>query len=115
MELWELAARYSFQELEQYRRKDPKVLRQIESVITDPRKGIKYFLGSQLSADFVTRLVCDFTGRLQDDVQWLRHCLKLVVEGHGRPVSMESKLQKKQLRGVSAMLNPLAKKAVRFV
>jgi hypothetical protein len=118
MELWELAARYSFQEYEQYCREDPNLLRQIESIITDPSKGIKYFLGCQLSVDFVTQLVCDFTGRLQDDVKWLKHSLEAVLDGgrprllvksvHGDQVAKETK------EGRFSYVEPLSRKDCRL-
>ena len=73
LELWELAARYSFDEMEQYCRKDTNVLRQIDSIVSDPRRGVEYLLNRHLPVPFVSRLVCDLFKTRTQDVAWLRH------------------------------------------
>jgi hypothetical protein len=73
LELWELAARYSFDEMEQYCRKDAKVLRQIDSIVSDPSRGVEYLLSRHLPVPFVSRLVCDLFKTRTQDVAWLRH------------------------------------------
>jgi hypothetical protein len=113
MELWEMAARYSFQELEQYCRKDPNIWGQIESVIRDPSEGIKYFLGRQLSVDFVNQLFLDFTRRLQDDVQWLRHCSNLPFGSH-LDATHRSQITNETREGRFGYVEPLGNKNCRL-
>lgn len=73
LELWELAARYSFDEMEQYCRKDANVLRQIDSIVSDPSRGVEYLLSRHLPVPLVSRLVCDLFKTRTQDVAWLRH------------------------------------------
>ena len=75
LELWEFSARHSFHEMEQYCRRDPNVALQIDSIISDPSKGVEYLLNRHLTVPFVSRLVSDFFTRRAQDVAWLRHCL----------------------------------------
>lgn len=75
LELWEFAARHSFDEMEQYCRRDPNVALQIDSIISDPKKGLEYLLSRHLAVPFVSRLVSSILTRRARDVGWLRHCL----------------------------------------
>jgi len=75
LELWEFSARHSFYEMEQYCRRDPNVALQIDSIISDPSKGVEYLLNRHLAVPFVSGVVSDFFTRRAQDVAWLRHCL----------------------------------------
>jgi len=63
--------------MEQYCRRDPKVALQIESIISDPSKGVEFLLSHHLTVPFVSRLVSDVLTRRAHDVGWLRHCLTM--------------------------------------
>jgi len=75
LELWEFSARFEFDEMERYCRQDLTVVRQIDSIISDPSKGVEYLLSRHLPVHFVSKLVCDFATRRAQDVGWLMHCL----------------------------------------
>jgi hypothetical protein len=85
LELWEFAARYSFDEMEQYCRKDANVLYQIDSIMSDPGKGMEYFLSRHLPVSFLTRLVYDLLKRRTQDVAWLRHCIGVSTAEEKKP------------------------------
>ena len=75
LELWEFSARFEFDEMERYCRQDLTVVRKIDSIISDPSKGVEYLLGRHLPVPFVSKLVCDFATRRAQDVGFLMHCL----------------------------------------
>ena len=49
LELWEFSARSEFDEMERYCRQDLTVVRKIDSIISDPSKGVEYLLGANVS------------------------------------------------------------------
>jgi hypothetical protein len=60
LELWEFAARYSFNQLEQYCRKNKQVSTEILTIIKNRTQGIEYLINRQLPLSFVSQLVCEF-------------------------------------------------------
>ena len=48
---------------------------QIDSILSDPSKGVEYLLSRHIGVSFVSRLVSDFLTRRAQDVGWLKHCL----------------------------------------
>ena len=61
--------------MERYCRQDLTVVRKIDSIISDPSKGVEYLLSRHVPVHFVSKLVCDFATRRAQDVGWLMHCL----------------------------------------
>jgi len=82
LELWEFSARFEFDEMERYCRQDVTVVRQIDSIISDPSKGVEYLLSRHLPVPFVSKLVCDFATRRAQDVGWLMHCLTAPTDSY---------------------------------
>jgi hypothetical protein len=68
--------------MERYCRQDLTVVRQIDSIISDPSKGVEYLLSRHLPVPFVSKLVCDFATRRAQDVGWLMHCLTAPTDSY---------------------------------
>jgi len=92
MDLWEFAARYSFEEMETYCRK--ALSDAIDSMLGDQSKGIQYLVIDRgLSLSFVSQLVLDLAKRAQrrkQQGQLLRH----YMEERGRNDHLYEYLQK---------------------
>src|SRR5271154_4650844 len=79
-DLWQFAATYSLDELEQYCRADSIVQTEIHSILGDRGKGAKFLLNSRIPLTLVNELVSDYITELRADLDNLK------ARAHGQEI-----------------------------